>query len=200
MAAAPPEPATPDAAPPKRALAAALPTVIALVAGLALGGAGGAFAVGPALADGIAPAGGARHAAARGAAGDAATGDGAAHGDAGEAGDADGKDAKGDDAKAAPVYTMENLVLNPAESGGSRFLLFSLAFELRDQAAHDAMKARDAEMRDVVLAALGRRTTEQLADMALRDSLKAEVGAAAARQLGKRGGVRRVYFPQFVIQ
>jgi flagellar FliL protein len=83
---------------------------------------------------------------------------------------------------------MENLVLNPAESGGSRFLLFSLAFELRDQAAHDAMKARDAEMRDVVLAALGRRTTEQLADMALRDSLKAEVGAAAARQLGKRGG------------
>jgi flagellar basal body-associated protein FliL len=55
-------------------------------------------------------------------------------------------------------------------------------------------------MRDVVLATLGRRTTEQLADMTLRDSLKAQVVAVASKQLGKKRAVTRIYFPQFVIQ
>jgi flagellar FliL protein len=113
--------------------------------------------------------------------------------------DEGGKGGHGKDGVAAPVYTIENLVLNPAESGATRFLLLSIAFELKTQETHDAMKARDAELRDAVLAALGGKTVEQLSDVTARDSLKGELRTVAAKLLRKKA-VRRVYFPQFVIQ
>lgn len=197
-------PQTPDAAP-KKGLPPAALLAIALVAGLAAGGAAGAFAVGPALAEGIAPAvaATARHtpkAAAHGEDG-AAAGDEAEEGEAGEEGAAKGEEhGKEGEPAVSLVYTMDNLVLNPAESGGTRFLLFTVAFELRTQALLDAMKARDAEMRDVVIATIGQRTTEELADMVQRDSLKAQLSTAVARELRKKKAVKRVYFPQFVIQ
>lgn len=209
MSAPPAAPAAPDAAsaeaPPARK--PPLPTILAVVAGLALGGGAGAFAVGPAMAKGIAPAVAANRSKAPAHGDEAAEGE---HGDA-EQGE-DGEEAAGDEEEegggehgakgkeaGAPVYTLDNLVLNPAQSGGQRFLLLTIAFELKDQATLDAMKARDAELRDVVLATAGAHTVEQLAEVAGRDSLKGELRAAAGK-LFKAKKVRRVYFPQFVIQ
>ena len=202
----PDAPQTPDAAP-KKGLPPAALLAIALVAGLAAGGAAGAFAVGPALAEGIAPAVAANakqkpKAAAHGE--DAEAGDEAAEGEEAEDGEEGAAKTEEHGKEGEPavslVYTMDNLVLNPAESGGTRFLLFTIAFELKTQALLDAMKARDAEMRDVVIATIGQRTTEQLADMVQRDSLKAQLATVVAKELKKKKGVKRIYFPQFVIQ
>jgi flagellar FliL protein len=99
-----------------------------------------------------------------------------------------------------PVYTIENLVLNPAQSGGTRFLLLSIAFELKDEGSVEELKARDAELRDLVLATVGKRTVEELTDMTIRDSLKVELQGVAKGLLKKKSRVRRIYFPQFVIQ
>jgi flagellar FliL protein len=166
-----------------------LPFVLALVGGLALGGAGGAFFVGPAMAGGIAPA-----AAAAGAEGDAAEADGE---------ERDGKDAaterKDGEGPAKNVHTLDNLVLNPAGSNGTRFLLLTIALEVKNEPVLEEMKARDAELRDAVLATLGGKSVEQLAEMAKRDALKDELRDVAAK-LFRPGAVKRVYFPQFVIQ
>jgi flagellar FliL protein len=211
-----PTPAPADAAPPPDAATSAAPAggrsvplalVLAVLGGLAIGLGAGFFAVGPALATGIA----ARHArAAKPAkAAHAAAGDDAAADDAGddealaddeEGGDAaEAKGGRGDKAAGAPVYTLTDLVLNPAESGGTRFLLLTIAFELTNQATHDAMKARDAELRDQILATIGNKTVDQLSNVAARDSLKGELRDVASK-LFKKKAVRRVYFPQFVIQ
>jgi flagellar FliL protein len=186
-----------------------LALILAVVLGLAAGAGAGLFAVGPALADGIAPAvaATAKHGKkakpkADAEHGEAADDEAAADGEEGdEAEEEAGGDhgAKGKEGAAATVYTLDNLVLNPAESGGTRFLLLSIAFETKTQAAHDQMKARDAELRDLVLATVGNKTVDQLADLAVRDSLKTELRAAAAKLLRKKA-VKRVYFPQFVIQ
>jgi flagellar FliL protein len=97
---------------------------------------------------------------------------------------------------------IDNLVLNPAESGGQRFLLLTIAFELKDAAALEEMKARDAELRDAVLQSVGAKSVEYLADMARRDSLKAELRGVAGKLFpdARKPVVRRIYFPQFVIQ
>ena len=187
-----------------------LPLILAIVAGLAVGVGAGLFAVGPALANGIAPAvaANAKHGkpakSAEGGHGDAADDEAGADDEADDDSSGGDDEAKGEHGKegasaGAPVYTLDNLVLNPAESGGTRFLLLSIAFELKDQETQDAMKARDAELRDVVLATVGNKTVEQLSNVAARDSLKVELKGAAA-QLFKKKAVRRVYFPQFVIQ
>ena len=64
------------------------------------------------------------------------------------------------------------------------------------------MKARDAELRDAVLVALGAKTVEQLANMQARDGLKTELQNVALQLISKKSKKKtlRVYFPQFVIQ
>ncbi|AHG87732.1 flagellar basal body-associated protein FliL [Gemmatirosa kalamazoonensis] len=176
-----------DSSPSK--MKAMMPFALALVLGLAVGGASGVFVVGPAMAKGISPAA----SAARPARGTDATAS------------AEDASAEGGDGEAKPgestnqVYTLDNLVLNPAESGGTRFLLLSVAFETTSAALLEDMKTRDAELRDAVLVTLGAKTVEQLADMRLREQIKAEL-TVAARKLFKKKATLRIYFPQFVIQ
>lgn len=167
-----------------------LPFVLALVAGLAIGAGAGAVFVGPAMAKGIAPA-------AQAAEGDSAAADGE-DGDEGEAKGEHGAKKEGE-APAKNVHTLDNLVLNPAGSNGTRFLLLTIALEVKNETVLEDMKVRDAELRDAVLAALGGKSVEQLAEMSARDALKSELRDVAAK-LFKPGAVKRVYFPQFVIQ
>ena len=177
-----------------------LPFVLALVAGLAVGGGAGAFVVGPAMASGIAPAG-AAPAPRRAAAADAEHGDEGEEGAPAEEGGEEGGEEEGE-AKTVekPAYTIDNLVLNPAESGGTRFLLLTITFEVKDASMLDAMKARDSELRDAVLVSIGAKTVEQLADMTQREALKTELKTVTSKLFKKKGAVRRIYFPQFVIQ
>lgn len=103
------------------------------------------------------------------------------------------------DAQAGPMHVLDNMVLNPAESGASRFLLISVALQLHDEAALTTLKARDAAVRDIVLRILGARRVEELSDMSQRDVLRTRIRAAIDSLSGDHV-VTAVYFPQFVIQ
>ena len=157
--------------------------IVLLVGALAGGGAGAVFA-GPALANMIlgpegsaapAPAGSDAHAAPAG------------HGEEGGHG------------AGAATYLVENLVLNPAQSNGTRFLMASVAFDLTDETAAAQMESRDAQVRDAVLTVLGHKTVDQLTDVSARDSLKNELKSSVAG-IVPEGAVRGIYLPQFVIQ
>ena len=95
---------------------------------------------------------------------------------------------------------MDNLVLNPAGSNGTRFLMAAVATEVKDDKVKEEMLGRDAELRDDVLRILGQRTVEQLVDMSLREGLKKELVDTLNARLKSKTAVKRVYFPQFVIQ
>lgn len=161
--------------------------VVAIVVGIAGGGGAGVFMAGPLLASKVparsAPAGS----------------------DAAPAGShEDGRDEGGDSvahdgAVGTPVHLVENMVLNPARSGGARFLLLSVAFAVKDAAVAKSMADRDPELRDVILRDLGAREVEELADITRRDSIKVQLRGAVQKRFGK-DAVRDVYFPQFVIQ
>ena len=99
----------------------------------------------------------------------------------------------------APVHLIDNLVLNPAGSGGSRFLLASVGIQTASVAANEVLTKREVEARDVVLAVLGSKHVEDLAEMGNRERIKGELKAALDSVFGA-GVVRRIYFPQFVIQ
>ena len=156
--------------------------IAGLLGGLVIGGLGGSFALGPMLAKKFAAP----------ASAEAATGD---HGDEEhESGD------KGEKKAGAPIQMMENLVLNPAGSNGTRFLMAAVAAELKDENVKQDMTARDAELRDAVLRLLGERTVDQLSDVTLREDLKKQLTDSLNARLGTKGAIKRVYFPQFVIQ
>jgi flagellar FliL protein len=100
---------------------------------------------------------------------------------------------------AKPVYQIDNLVLNPAGTEGTRFLMATVAVQVPDEAAMALMKERDPELRDAVLRLLETKTIPELSDVTRRDSLKAQIQATLAKELPK-GTLRKVYLPQFVIQ
>jgi len=160
----------------------------ALVGSLVLGAAAGLLAIGPMVA----------RKAGYVSVAHAATG--AEDGDAEGKADGEHGEAKEGEEGATTLHLIDNLVLNPAGSGGSRFLMLAAALELVDAQSVDEMKARDAEARDVVLRVLGGRTVEELAEMSNREMLKRELADSLGALFGKKKAIRRVYFPQFVIQ
>ena len=159
---------------------ARLPLIAMIAVGLAIGGGAGAAFVGPMVAKKM------------GKSAEALASD---SGDASGAHDAEG----GKEGPVTAVHLMENLVLNPAGSGGSRFLLLSVALEAGNSTTEADMTARDAELRDIILTSLGTKTVDQLTDIANREGIKSEVQAAITARFGK-SSVKRLYFPQFVVQ
>ena len=201
-----PTPAADAAAPAKPKL----PVLIGMVAvGLLVGGATGAVFVGPMVAKKmgkvtpVVVAADGEHADAE------ADAEGGDHADAGadEAGAdeaaADGEHAAPKEgegaAAAAAVHLLENLVLNPASSGGSRFLLLTVAIEVGNAKAAEDFKSRDAELRDIILTSLGVKTVEELTEIARREQFKTELKTAINAKFGKKA-VKSLYFPQFVVQ
>lgn len=167
----------------------------ALVGSLLIGGAAGVFAVGPMLAKksgyAVAPS-------AHAAASDDSTDDSAD----GEEHDAPA-DGKGEAAAGGGnLHLIDNLVLNPAGSGGARFLMLATAIEFSEAARVDETKARDSEVRDVILRVLGAKSVDELSEMSYRESIKAELADSlgALYKKSKKKAIRRIYFPQFVIQ
>ncbi len=161
---------------------ARLPLIAAITAGLAIGVGTGAVVVGPAAAKAL-------------GFGAVAIADTVAVADEASA-EADSLARAG---STPTVLTLENLVLNPAASGGSRFLLLTVAMECGGAESLASLQARDAELRDVVLSTLSRKTVEELADVSQREGIKTELLTALNERFGAKSVVR-VYFPQYVVQ
>ncbi|MBK6486399.1 MAG: flagellar basal body-associated FliL family protein [Gemmatimonadetes bacterium] len=169
----------------------------ALVGSLLIGGAAGVFAVGPMLAkkSGYTVAAAAHAAMADDSAG-ADDHEAPAEGEHAPDGKAEGSGGAGN------LHLIDNLVLNPAGSGGSRFLMLAAAIEFAEAAQVEETKNRDSEVRDVVLRVLGSKTVEELSEMSNREAIKAELADSLGTlfKKSKKKAIRRIYFPQFVIQ
>ncbi len=161
--------------------------IVAIVLGLVVGVGGGSYVVGPLLAKRVAPAD---------SSAEEGGGDKGEHGKKGE----EKKGGKEGAAAVMPMHQVDNVVLNPAKSGGTRFLMVSAAFATKNQGVADDLKSHDAEVRDIMLRVLGAKTVEELTDPTLREPLKQELKAALDSMVGSKDGIRKLYFPQFVIQ
>ncbi len=110
----------------------------------------------------------------------------------------DGKEhgKKGKEAKAS-VFKIDNVVVNPLGSEGSRFLMASIAIEVSDDKALDRLREKDAQVRDLVTSILESKSMNALTRPGARDDLKRELVKAVQPITG---GTPRVYLPHFVIQ
>lgn len=96
------------------------------------------------------------------------------------------------------LLQIEDLVVNPAGSGGSRFLVAAVSLDA-DAETQEQLTLRDSETRDLLLTVLASRTVDELSEIANREELRAELKDALNAMLGYEG-VHRIFFPQFVIQ
>ena len=97
------------------------------------------------------------------------------------------------------IDQISDLVVNPAGTDGTRYLCTTVALETIDPRVSEEIKSREAQIRDVLIAILSRRTIGELADLGTRDSLRAEI-RASINNLLTGGEVVGVYFSNFVLQ
>ncbi len=179
--AAPADGATAPAAKPKLVMVLAI-----AFAGISSGGAAGAFVAGPMIAKQLVPPPAAHAESGHSTEGGA----GGEHGKAGE---------KSNEAEGGTSLLLDNLVLNPAGSGGGRYLLVSVSIRYGNLSLKEKFTAREAEIRDAILHILGTKPVEQLTDMAARELIKDEIKTVVDGIMGPKT-VFGVFFPQFVIQ
>ena len=101
--------------------------------------------------------------------------------------------------EASSVHVVDNLVVNPADSEGTRFLLTSVAIQVFSPDDAGPLSARDVELRDALIMILGGKTVEELTDITLRKGHVDEIFRSLEVIIGPEV-IRRVFIPQFVIQ
>ena len=112
---------------------------------------------------------------------------------------ANGGGGHGGEGEPAALHVVDNLVVNPAGSGGGRFLLTSIALEAVSPEERAVLAARDVELRDAMILVLGSKTVMELHDISRRSSIAGELLEAVERVVGDHV-VSRLFIPQFVIQ
>ncbi|ARA94765.1 MAG: flagellar basal body protein FliL [Bacteroidetes bacterium] len=94
---------------------------------------------------------------------------------------------------------LEGLIVNPAGTEGTRYLMISLGLEAPSAEVFAEISRKDIVVRDTVLKILGTRTVQELSQIESRDRLKTELRSAINGVLTE-GEISRLYFTQFVLQ
>lgn len=166
-----------------------MPLLLMLV-GIAAGSGAGLFVVGPLVAGGSAD-----HTEAAADEADDGTDAHGAPADDGHGGSAE----ISEDGVDPLLHMIANVIVNPAGSGGSRFLLLDVAVRLSNEAAVIELNGRDAEVRDAMIQVLGVMSVSELAEISGRDSIKEEIRTMVSSLLTS-GSVTAVFLPRYVIQ
>ena len=103
-----------------------------------------------------------------------------------------------------PVYTVDDIVVNPAGTGGTRFLSASFGFELESEEQLERFESREAIIRDALIMILSSKTIDQLTDQSQKESIREEIRTRVAGIISppdrENGDLAGVYYTDFVLQ
>jgi flagellar FliL protein len=97
------------------------------------------------------------------------------------------------------IYLVEDLVVNPFLSGGTRYACISVGLESSVPQMGEELRVRDAQVKDILIQIFSSKTVDELADYRYRETIRQEV---RERIEGALPGLRldAVYFVNFVLQ
>lgn len=101
-------------------------------------------------------------------------------------------------ASQAAVYQISDIVVNPAGTGGSRFLSVSFGFELSPEAAQQ-FTGREPLVRDALITILASKTVAQLSDIKQKEIIRYQI-KKRLEMLLETEGIDAVYYTDFVMQ
>jgi flagellar FliL protein len=101
--------------------------------------------------------------------------------------------------KLGPLLTMDEILVNVAETQGRRFFRTSLALEADDDTAKRRVVDRMPVLRGKVIDLLSRKRMDQLVQPTARDTLRLELLTTLNAEMGT-GQLRDVHFTEFLVQ
>lgn len=99
----------------------------------------------------------------------------------------------------ALIYAIRDIVVNPAGTGGSRFLSVSFGFELASSEFESEFAAREAVVRDALITILSSKTVAQLTDAKQKEIVRYQIKKRVSKLMGSDELIG-VYFTDFVLQ
>lgn len=97
------------------------------------------------------------------------------------------------------IYLFKDVVVNPANTGGRRYLVVSMGFELDTKKLGGEIERKEPQIRDAVITLLSQKGISYLVDIQQREFLRGEIVDAVNRHLSQ-GQVIKVYFVKYVLQ
>ena len=101
--------------------------------------------------------------------------------------------------KIAGLFTLEDLVVNPAFTGGKRFFIVSMALAVELEEMLDVLKEREPIIKDRIIGLIAQKSFTWLANNANRETLRNEINTVVENIIRSSGGVR-VYFTKYVLK
>ena len=108
------------------------------------------------------------------------------------------KDEHGEEAK-GEIFMVEELLVNPTGTSGTRFLSASIGLEVTDHDAVLQLEEQKMPVRDLLITILSSRTVEQLTNATEREMMRGEITDRLNQLLGP-DRVSAVYFVDYVLQ
>lgn len=94
----------------------------------------------------------------------------------------------------------ENIIVNPAETNGSRYLSTSLGLEhVKSEAIAARMQELTPVIRDIIIAVLSAKTLEELSSPSSKDGLRTEIMTKVNQAISPYK-VDKIYFVDYVLQ
>lgn len=97
------------------------------------------------------------------------------------------------------IYAIRDIVVNPAGTGGSRFLSVSFGFELASPEFEAEFAAREAVVRDALITILSSKTVSQLTDAKQKEITRYQIKKRVSKLMNSDELIG-VYFTDFVLQ
>lgn len=98
-----------------------------------------------------------------------------------------------------PIFSLEDIIVNPAGSNGERYVVLNLAMEMGQEKDGEEFKKREPIIRDIVIQILSSVPIDSLDGAENKVKLKEKISAELARVLPP-STLKRVYFTNFIIQ
>ena len=96
-------------------------------------------------------------------------------------------------------YSIESIVVNPAGTGGTRYLSCGVSFELADAEGVKAFEAKSVQIKDILITILSSKTVGELAEIKLRNEMRRQLLAIVNRFMAPTRA-KAVFLTDFVLQ
>ena len=96
------------------------------------------------------------------------------------------------------IFTIKDLIINPAKTNGQRLLLLSVGFSVFGEENFKKIEEREVILTDVILNTLSIKTLKELSQVEAKDSLKIELHAKI-KEVMPKPKIKNVYFSKYVL-
>ena len=96
------------------------------------------------------------------------------------------------------IFTIKDLIINPAKTNGQRLLLLSVGFSVIGEENFKKIEEREVILTDVILNTLSIKTLKELSQVTAKDSLKIELHSKI-KEVMPKPKIKNVYFSKYVL-